>query len=191
VGYNAGRLPEHSRRHFLTLTGSAAATLWLADLDVLRAVGRQAATADAFRVLSPADAADLDAAAAQIIPTDDTPGAREAKVVYFMDQALDTFAKDRRAAWVTGARLLRSRAAKTKRGARTFAELTPDLQIAVLASMDKDKVPFFKELRDATVAGMLASPEHGGNFEKIGWKMIGFDDRFVWTAPFGWYDRDA
>jgi hypothetical protein len=38
---------------------------------------------------------------------------------------------------------------------------------------------------------MLASPEHGGNFEKIGWKMIGFDDRFVWTAPFGWYDRDA
>jgi hypothetical protein len=57
--------------------------------------------------------------------------------------------------------------------------------------MDKGKVPFFKELRDATIAGMLASPEHGGNFEKIGWKMIGFDDRFVWTAPFGWYDRDA
>ena len=25
----------------------------------------------------------------------------------------------------------------------------------------------------------------------IGWKMIGFDDHFVWGAPFGWYDRDV
>ena len=52
-------MPEHSRRHFLTLTGAAAATLWLADLDALRAAGRHAATADAFLVLSPADAARL------------------------------------------------------------------------------------------------------------------------------------
>jgi gluconate 2-dehydrogenase gamma chain len=182
---------DQSRRHFLTLSASATAAVWLADLEALRSAGRQAATADAFLVLSPADAADLDAACAQIIPTDDTPGAREAKVIYFIDQALNTFARDRRAVWEKGARLLRARAAAVKRATRTFTALPDDLQVAVLESMEKGKVPFFQELRDATIAGMLASPEHGGNFDKIGWKMIGFEDRFVWTAPFGWYDRDA
>ena len=38
-----------------------------------------------------AEAADVEAVAAQIIPTDDTPGAREAGVVYFIDRALATF----------------------------------------------------------------------------------------------------
>ena len=38
---------------------------------------------------------------------------------------------------------------------------------------------------------MLANPEYGGNSDKIGWKLIGFDDRFSWGAPFGWYDRDV
>ena len=41
------------------------------------------------------------------------------------------------------------------------------------------------------LAGMLAFPEYGGNYNKIGWKWIGFDDRFSWAAPFGWYDRDV
>jgi hypothetical protein len=38
---------------------------------------------------------------------------------------------------------------------------------------------------------MFANPEYGGNRDKIGWKMIGFDDRFSWGPPFGWYDRDV
>ena len=42
----------------------------------------------------------------------------------------------------------------------------------------------------ATAAGMFANPEYGGNRDKIGWKLIGFDDRFFWQAPFGYYDRD-
>ena len=41
--------------------------------------------------LSAAEAADIEAVAAQIIPTDDSPGAREAGVVYFIDRALATF----------------------------------------------------------------------------------------------------
>ena len=41
--------------------------------------------------LSAAEAADVEAVAAQIIPTDDSPGAREAGVVYFIDRALATF----------------------------------------------------------------------------------------------------
>src|SRR6185295_5187517 len=41
--------------------------------------------------LTAAEAADVEAVAAQIIPTDDTPGARDAGVVYFIDRALATF----------------------------------------------------------------------------------------------------
>jgi hypothetical protein len=38
---------------------------------------------------------------------------------------------------------------------------------------------------------MFANPEYGGNFQKTGWKLIGFTDQFSWAAPFGWYDRDV
>jgi gluconate 2-dehydrogenase gamma chain len=184
-------LAELSRRHFLAATGAAAAAAWFADLDALRAAGRHAAAADSFLVLTPADAADIEAACAQIIPTDETPGAREAKVVYFIDKALDTFAKDQRTAFVKGARLLRDRAAAARHGTKSFADLPVDLQIAVLTAMEKKKEPFFEDLRGAAIAGMLAHPDHGGNFEKAGWTLIGFEDRYVWTAPFGWYDRDV
>ena len=43
------------------------------------------------RFSAPREAADVEAVAAQIIPTDDSPGAREAGVVYFIDRALATF----------------------------------------------------------------------------------------------------
>ncbi len=49
--------------------------------------------------------------AAQIIPTDDTPGAREARVVNFIDRALTTFEKGRQADYRTG---LDELAAQTK-----------------------------------------------------------------------------
>ncbi len=40
-----------------------------------------------------AQAAEIEAMTAQIIPTDETPGAREAHCLYFIDRALSTFAK--------------------------------------------------------------------------------------------------
>jgi len=41
-----------------------------------------------FQVLTAAQAKDVEAIAAQIVPSDELPGAREAGVVYFIDQAL-------------------------------------------------------------------------------------------------------
>src|SRR5262245_51994167 len=41
--------------------------------------------------LTAAEAADIEAVAAQIVPSNDTPGAREAGVVSFIDRALATF----------------------------------------------------------------------------------------------------
>jgi hypothetical protein len=29
---------------------------------------------------------------------------------------------------------------------------------------------------------------HGGNYDKIGWKLIGYDDSLNHKPPFGYYD---
>jgi gluconate 2-dehydrogenase gamma chain len=185
-------MTDISRRQFLAASGVAAASIWItAEARDVLAAGKHAASANRFEVLSDTDGADIEAAMAQIIPTDETPGAREARVVFFVDRSLGTFAKEQRAMFEKGAATLRTRAAKISRGAKSFAELTSAQQIAVLTAMEKDKDPFFSQLRFATIAGMLANPEYGGNADKTGWKMIGFNDQFSWSSPFGWYDRNA
>jgi gluconate 2-dehydrogenase gamma chain len=185
-------MTDLSRRQFLAASGAAAAAIWIAaESRDLFAAGMHAAQATNFEVLTAADAADIEAAVAQIIPTDATPGAREARVVYFIDKALATFAKDQKPAFENAAKELRARAAKTKKGAKSFAELSGAQQIAILTALEKDKPDLFGPLRFAAVAGMLSNPEYGGNFNKTGWKMIGFVDQFSWAAPFGWYDRNA
>jgi gluconate 2-dehydrogenase gamma chain len=185
-------MPDISRRQFLAASGGAAASIWVAaEARDLFAAGLHAAKATRFEVLSDADGADLEAAASQIIPSDGTPGAREARVVYFIDKGLAGFAKQQRPMFEKGLKDLRARVAKAHPGAKSFAALTSAQQIAVLTAMEKEKAPFFDTLRFATVAGMLANPEHGGNANKVGWKMIGFVDQFSWSAPFGWYDRNA
>src|SRR2546426_9063884 len=77
-----------SRRAFLAASTTAFAAAWLAaDPAEIRAALEHAARATRstdplpWDVLTPEQAADLDAIAAQIFPTDDTPGAREARVV--------------------------------------------------------------------------------------------------------------
>jgi len=186
-------MSDISRRQFVAAAGVTAASIWLtAEARDVIAAGVHASKAKRFEVLSDADAADIEAAAAQIIPSDGgTPGAREARVVYFMDKALTTFAKDQRPMFEKGAKELRTRAAKVQRGAKSFAALSNAQQIAVLTEMEKDKNSFFNGLRFGTIAGMLANPEYGGNYNKAGWTMLGFNDQFSWSAPFGWYDRNV
>jgi gluconate 2-dehydrogenase gamma chain len=185
-------MSEYSRRRFVAIAGSAAASAWFAATrSEFLAAGLHAARASRFETLSDADAAEIEAAAAQIIPTDETPGAREARVIYFIDKALSTFAKDEKDAMLGAVKQLRTHAAKAQAGAKSFAALSSDQQIAILTAMEKDKKSGFGVLRYATISGMLANPEWGGNYQKIGWKWIGFDDRFSWGPPFGWYDQNA
>jgi gluconate 2-dehydrogenase gamma chain len=191
-------IPELSRRQFVAAAGGAVASIWLlAEARDLLAAGEHAARATRetppppFQVLTADQAAELEAITAQIVPTDNTPGAREARVVYFIDKSLATFAKDQRPGFEKGLKDLRVRAAKARPGAKTYASLTDAQQIAVIAALEKDKSEFFEMVRAATIAGMLSNPEYGGNYNKNGWRMIGFDDRFSWAAPFGWYDRNV
>jgi gluconate 2-dehydrogenase gamma chain len=172
-----------SRRNFLLKSFSASSAAWLAaNWPDQVAAAEKAQSMGAFTYFTRDQAADVDAMAAQIYPTTDTPGAREAQVIYFIDLALVTFAQDKQDIYAKGLADL-----ATKTGGKAFAALPSDQQIALLTSIEK--APFFRTVRDHTIMGMFAAPQHGGNFHKIGWQQIGYDDSLNFRAPFGAYDK--
>lgn len=138
--------------------------------------------------LSAAEAADIEAVASQIIPTDDTPGAREAGVVYFIDRSLASFFS--RLAGDYRAQLAAFQAAFREHhpSAGSFASLPSEQQIEYLTTVEH--TPFFKTTRLLTILGMLSLPAYGGNRNGAGWTLLGFEDSHAFAAPFGYYDRN-
>ena len=172
-----------SRRTFLLRGFGASTTAWLAVNWPAQVAAAEAAQAMGhFTYFTPAQAMEIDAMATQIYPSDATPGAKEAQVIYFIDLALVTFAQDKQDAYTQGLADL-----STRTGGKRFGALSSSEQIALLTSIEK--TPFFKTVRDHTIMGMFAAPQHGGNFHKVGWQQIGFDDSLNFRAPFGAYDK--
>ena len=182
--------PDALRRRLLGGSAALFGISWL-NLNgplVARAAAAAAAAMEAgagFRHLDLADAADLEAIATRIIPSDNTPGAREAGVIWFIDQALGDFMAP--AAPLLGSGLAEFNAALGNN--RRFAGLSAEQQDAALKAAEDSE--FFGLVRFLTIAGMLAWPARGGNRNQIGWKLIGFDHRHVWQPPFGHYDARA
>jgi hypothetical protein len=145
-------------------------------------------TAERFTWLNAADAADVEAIAAQIVPSGPTPGAREARVVYFIDRALSTFFSGWAPGFRRGLEGLQSTFHASHPSVASFAAATPEEQLAFLGSADYS--PFFESMRVLTVLGLLTSPKYGGNYAGAGWKLIGFADEHVFQPPFGYYDRE-
>jgi gluconate 2-dehydrogenase gamma chain len=140
-----------------------------------------------FTVLGADEAAALEAIAARIVPTDDTPGATEAGVVHFMDQVLGGIRSDALEPLRAGLADLQRQAASAH-GDRSFQSLDPGLQDALLTEIQESE--FFATVRYLTLAGMFSLPEHGGNRDGVGWTLLGFDGRQAWQPPFGFYDAD-
>ena len=184
-----------SRRLFLirSLTGVSSAWLALRLPEIVAAQehahqAAQSAAPTKFEFLTPEQATEIEAVAAQIIPADDTPGAREARVIYFIDRALTTFDKDKQPAYVKGLNQLQSKQKKMFKKSAKFSDLTSEQQIKVLKAFEKNE--FFETVRVHTIMGFFADPSYGGNYDKIGWKLIGFQDDFYFKPPFGYYDRE-
>jgi gluconate 2-dehydrogenase gamma chain len=138
-----------------------------------------------FRVLRDAEALTLGAACDQIVPKDEDPGASEAGVVAFIDRQLATRAKRELARWRAGIRGLD--AASRSRFGVAFAEAAFDDQTALLRDLEKgagDKghwqsiapAAFFRLLRDYTMMGFYGDPRHGGNRDRVSWRMLGVPD---------------
>jgi gluconate 2-dehydrogenase gamma chain len=142
-----------------------------------------------FETLDADIAAEIDALAAQIIPSTNGPGAREAGVIYFIDRALSTFARDDREAYRAGIAQLQQKRKELFPESAAFASLTGEQQIALIRAVETSA--FFELLRTHTVLGFLGDPSYGGNRGKVGWHQIGFDDRMAYEPPFGYYDAEA
>jgi len=142
-----------------------------------------------LRFFSPEQAADFDAFSAQIIPTDETPGAREANVVHCVDYLLSSIGADHQADLIKALAALTEAAAKVVPGAKSFAVLTSEQQIAVMKAMEK--TPAFGGMRAITMVAFYGDPALGGNKNEVGWKLINFDSKFLWQPPFGYYDGHA
>jgi len=134
-------------------------------------------------------AAEIEALVEQILPSDETPGAREAGVVYFIDRALTTFDHDRQEDYRQGLREVQARRQTLFPESQSIAKLTEPQCIELLQAVERSD--FFQLLRFHTMAGFLGNPSYGGNRDHVGWKLIGFDHKMFYQPPFGYYDKEA
>ena len=181
-----------SRRAFLRQTGIAARnSLIVLSLPVIMSSSAAASEAmlenSAFTILGSEEAREFAAIAARIIPTDETPGATEAGVIYFIDNVLGTSRPEALEPMRAGLASLQASAQSTY-GSASFSALTPEQQDALLVSIEETE--FFGTMRYMTISGMFSLPEYGGNRDYAGWKLIGFEHKHVWSPPFGFYDAD-
>ena len=185
---------DQTRRLFLSQAGASFGLLCLSALtpDLLAQAHEHAQAAGksgtmTYRFFTPQQAAVFDAFAAQIIPTDNTPGAREANVVHFTDYVLSTIDSDQQKPVKDAFKALQTQVTKSVPGAISFAVLTSAQQIEIMKAMEK--TPEFGILRGFVITGFFGSPAlGGGNKNEVGWKLIGFEDKFLYQPPFGYYD---
>ena len=179
-----------SRRLFLQQsTGVAAATWAKAVIPGLAAISQAACSAKeekaAFTILGAEEAVEFEAVAARIIPTTDTPGAREAGVVYFFDQSFGTFNAPMFPMLQDGLRGLQASIS----GEQKFSELSEAEQDEALEA--NQSTPFFFMMRMMTFAGYFGMSEYGGNKDGIGWELLGMNPHaHAYESPFGYYDAE-
>jgi len=209
---------EHTRRSFITQSLGAVGLLFLDSLTpqlIAQASqhAHEASTANtlSFKFLTPQEAADFDAFAAQIIPsTDGTPGAHEAGAVYFADYVLSAINPEQQQDFRGALAGLHAASLKAEPATTSFAALPPEKQIVVIKAMEKPPTgaaasngiaaesgaggkdtEAFNGLRAMVLMGTFCDPSLHGNRSKIGWNLINFNDQAYWAPPFGYYDADA
>jgi gluconate 2-dehydrogenase gamma chain len=189
-----GDRDDSSRRSFLLSSGGLLTSVWIAaHWPAIAAAAHHAESAAAvaeprFEFFDAADAADVEAISAQIVPSGATPGAREAHAVHFIDRALATFFSGWSGDFRAGLTEFQSAYRASNPASASFAKAGPNEQIAYLGTVDR--TPFFESVRTLTLLGMFSSPQYGGNYRGSGWKMMGFVDQHAFTPPFGYYDRE-
>jgi gluconate 2-dehydrogenase gamma chain len=199
-----------NRRDFLLRSCSSLTAIWVSShwpsLCSAATHARNAVQAPETIKLSfftPAQAKEIDAICARIIPTTDTPGAREAGVVYFIDKALTTFAVEQQNDYRQGLPELGARTHEMFATLDKFSSATPEQQDEVLRSYDETAAKpsrrpfrgmsgnnFFETVRMHTIVAFLLDPDAGGDPKGVGWTVIGREREHMFHAPFGYYDKD-
>lgn len=200
-----------TRRIFLIHGALAISGAVLLDMvpEALHAARQDAKTAaaagDKFLFFTPEEGGDVKAFAAHIFPSDDTPGANEANVVYFIDRVLQGSKVERQQGFRTCIAALNEDSAQLFPGTTRFSTLSVERQAEVITKFqsfvrkrrsDLFRGVFepgdnpFETMRTYVIAGFLSDPMDGGNKDSVGWDLIGFDGMGAHESPFGFYDAE-
>lgn len=137
-----------------------------------------AAQTPAASALSDAQLRILAAFVDRLIPKDELgPSASESDVPIYINRSLGDYLAAEKAAFIEG---LEATDAFAKRSHnRSFVDLTPPQQDALLTTMDNGSAEgfpnakaFFNRVRRLTLEGMFGDPYYGGNKNFAGWDLI-------------------
>ena len=124
-----------------------------------------------FRTLTDSEAQTLGALCAQIIPSDDQPGADWAGAVQFIDIQLTRHYKKHREKYREG--LKKAEGIATGRFGRPLAQLPAQDQLRCTEELERADREFFSLLLAHTMQSFYGSPRHGGNRDAVSWRMLG------------------
>lgn len=145
------------------------------------AAAAQTARREALEHLTAAEADILDAMVDRLIPADEHgPGAREARVIHYIDRALGGALATSRQAYSSGLSAL-DRYAQSSRG-KGFLALTStdkdsvliDVETGAATGFGASSAQFFAMVLSHTRQGMFGDPYYGGNANFVGWDLLGY-----------------
>jgi gluconate 2-dehydrogenase gamma chain len=146
-------------------------------------------TPAAYRYLDAETASQIEAIAETIMLGDQTPGAREAGVIWFIDASLAGYDKDMQSVYKKGLAETGARRAALFPNSNAIAGLSPEQRIQLLTHIEKTE--FFAAIRRHTILGFFGHPRYGGNRNGASAKLLGIQETMMYSPPFGYYDREA
>ncbi len=182
------------RRTFVRRVGGAAGgallSMHLAACQDAADQAREAAAAGSgFSILTADEGRRLEAVCATLIPSGETPGAREAGAAHFIDLVLGTFEAGSLPTIRDGLAGLKRRVEAAEGRGTSFADLSATRQVAILTDVEREDPGFFGTARYLTICGTFCHPDLGGNRDGAGWAILGLDPQNAYEPPFGYYDE--
>lgn len=147
-------------------------------------------TEGSWRFFTAEQARLVDALTERIIPADQDPGASQAGVVHFIDRQLVRHYRKHQTAYREG--LMALEASARARFGKAFVDLPPDAQNQLLGAVEENPgtKDFYAMLVAHTMQGYYGDPRHGGNRDRVAWRMLGLPyppvrgrDQYDFTAP--------
>jgi len=168
---------DSSCRRLLQSSGAALGAAWLSLQwpTILAAAqhAQQMATAPEKRLLflSPEEARDLEAIAAQVVARAPAAGTSRAGILYFIDHVHASLRQDAGLEFRSGLERFSSELARRRPGAGRFADLAASDQAEYLRSQSSS--PFVENLRALALLGLFSLPASAGERERGGWSVAG------------------
>ena len=137
-----------------------------------------------YRFFTPEEALCVIALCEQIIPKDQSPGATDAGVIFYIDRQLSGVFHYDQDTYRNGIRNLQN--FSKKQFGKAFESLVPDEQIKIMKTMESNQIgekdwsggkasDFFNLILSHTMQGFYGSPIHGGNKNFMSFEMLHID----------------